>query len=80
MDRELAELIAKSSFKSSAELGKLVPVLKEHLDADEYQEWAVLLATTIATINSDLLQKIFQQYPEIETQFDQHIEKFGYLV
>ncbi len=44
MDIDLARTIARAAFRSSRELGALVPVLKEKLAADEYKTYSKAIA------------------------------------
>lgn len=80
MDRELAQLIAKTAFRSGTDLTDMVPMLKEHCEDSEYQTFLRAIATASATIYLEIEKIIFAQYPELENEFGITIKKYGRLI
>jgi hypothetical protein len=78
VDSDLAKFIALTAFRSSADLGNLVPFMKEHCDNDaEYREFALAVAAASAEIHKLVLQKVFALHPELEVDFEEKLKKFG---
>jgi hypothetical protein len=77
VEKDLARFIALTAFRSSADLGDLVPFMKEYCDnEDEYRDFALAVAGAAAEINRRVLQKIFNLHPDLETDFEAKIKKF----
>ena len=64
MDKDLARHLVRSMIKSSSEMTSLIPVLKEFCDEEEYKYYGEILAKIAATVNLEVLNKIFTVYPE----------------
>ena len=77
MEKELAKLVALTAFRSSAELGNLIPLLREHCDEDEYRRLGAAIATASAEISRQILQYIFATHPELEAEIEANVSKFG---
>ncbi len=80
MDKDLAKHIATVAYKMQSPLQELLPVIKEHCSPQEYTSYLKATAKVMATINMEITNKIFAQYPEIETEFDRKIKKYGRIV
>lgn len=77
MDRELAKIVAITAFRSSADINNLIPLLKEHCSADEYRLFGLAIAASSAEISQQILYKIFSMHPDLESEFDNKIKKYG---
>jgi hypothetical protein len=77
MDIDLARYVVRAAFRSSRELGDLVPFLKEHLHAEEYRPYALAIASGVAAIQLDLLNKLFAEHPGLEAEVEASIQKYG---
>ncbi len=79
MDKKLAEYVAGVAFKSSSSLSRLIPVLKENLDENEYEEFRKAITKSVSIVGTEILFKIFNDYPEIDKCFKETIERYGRL-
>ncbi|MFZ6751309.1 hypothetical protein [Undibacterium sp. Ren11W] len=77
MNKELARIIGVTAFRSSADMGHLVTLLKEHCSEEERKLYGIAIATAIATIQIEVLSKIFAEFPELQTDFDRQIKEYG---
>jgi hypothetical protein len=80
MDKELATHIAMIAFKVQAPLEELLPLLKTHCTEEEYKLYLKSIARVMHTINVELTNRSFSAYPEIKTEFEQKIEKYGRII
>lgn len=79
MNRDLAEFVARIAFKNSSELSRLVPILKKELDEKEFEIYANVIKKISQKIGSEILLKIFREYPDIEKSFEKAIKNYGTL-
>jgi len=77
MERDLAKLVAITAFESAAGLNNLIPLLKQRCDEREYRELSLAIATSSAEISLQIINKMFAIYPDMKTEFDAHVQKFG---
>ena len=77
MNPEFARLIVNSAMKISTELESIVPLLKVHASSEEEKELTSRISTTIEQINTDILQHIYEKFPEIEQNVHTLMDKFG---
>lgn len=77
MQVELARHVVRAAFRSAGTLSTLIPFLKEHLDAKEYEPYAKMLAGAVAAIEVDLLNKIFAEHPGLEAEVCASIREYG---
>lgn len=77
MEKDLAEFILKTAFRSSADLNDLIPLLKQHCSDDEYRIYFDAISRASGEIAVKILNPIFKQYPDIEKEFERKIEEFG---
>ena len=80
MDINLARHVIQSAFRSGRELEGLLAVLKEHCKPDEYQTYAKAIATSIASIQLEIVNRITSSFPELETELEASIAKYGRYV
>ena len=77
MDIKLARHLLRSAFRSSRELGELVPLLKEKLPPEEYERYARAIATTIASIQLDVVNLLTAEHPGLESELETSIAIYG---
>ena len=70
MDKEVAREIIRAAFCSGAELEKLLPVLKERCNAEDYKEYARQVALAIDGIDAALLDKVLARFPELNAEVE----------
>ena len=79
MNKEVAEYVASVAFKNAAELTRLIPLLKTHLSAEEYEPYRKFMTQVGAIIADEVLLKIFKEHPEIDAKIKATLETFGKL-
>jgi hypothetical protein len=77
MDKDLAKLVALTSFRSAADLTHLIPLLREHCSEEEAHKFSTSIANASAEIFLQISQKVFALYPELSDEFDAKIQKYG---
>jgi hypothetical protein len=77
MDKDMARILATSGAWATRELGNLVPMLAAYLPEDK--ELREGIATAIYEIQSNVIQPAFIAFPELETEFEERIRKYGRL-
>lgn len=80
MNRKLAQHIVRVAFRSSAELGNLIPLLKEHCKPDEYEKLCRPIASASATISLNILNLVFTDFPDLELELDEEIKVYGKML
>lgn len=77
MNIELARDIVRAAFRSTSELGTLLPALKEQCSPTEYKTYALGIAAAIDTIMTNTIDKVVQTYPDLAREIDEQIDKHG---
>ncbi len=72
MDKDLAVILANSSIYVTRELGSLIQILPSDFK-DEREE----IAQIIDRVQSRIMKKAFDEYPEIEEDLERRIKKYG---
>ena len=80
MDKEIARHVARVGFRAMRELSDLLPLLKEHCDAKEYETIAKAIATASAHISTQVIDSALSVYPELESEIEAKIKKYGLIV
>lgn len=80
MDRKLARHFASVVFKCESQLVDIVPLLKQHCDEEEYKMYGKAIASIAATINLDLLNLIYKNYPEVQKDIEDTLDKYSILI
>lgn len=75
MDKDLARIVATTGMKASHDLGELIPLLAEFLP--EAKELRQGVAAAIAEIGIGVLEPAFKAQPELRSEFDQRVAKYG---
>ena len=76
MDIDLARHVARAALRSSRELGDLIPFLKEHLSVQGYQGYAKAIASAVAAIQVDLLNKLTADHPGLNAEIENDTAKY----
>jgi len=76
MEIDLARHVVRAAFRSSRELGDLLPFLKEHLNAKECEGYAKTIASAVAAIQVAVLNKLMVEHPSLEAEIDVTIAKY----
>jgi hypothetical protein len=77
MDRDLAKHVVAVGFHSLSLLESLIPILKQHCEADEYSEYLKSIGAVSVEVNTQIFNKIFRDYPDLEKEVEDKIKKFG---
>lgn len=77
MDIDVARHIVRTSFRSARDLESLLGLLKSHCGADEYQTYAKAIATAIASIHTEIVNKVTASYPALEAEIEADVKKHG---
>ena len=77
LDRDLARHVVAVGFHSLSLLESLLPILKTHCDQDEYSEYLQSIGAVSAEMSSEIFNKIFQQYPDLEREVESKIKQYG---
>jgi hypothetical protein len=68
VDRDLAKHVVTVGFHSLALLEGLIPLLKDHCSEAEYNEYLKSIATVSGYLMTDLFNKVFDEYPDLENR------------
>lgn len=80
MDRELARHVVAVSFHSLSLLESLIPILKQHCAQDEYAKYLKAVGTISAEVSAQLLDEVFKAYPDLKSEVEQKVKKYGQFV
>jgi len=80
MEKELALHVIRTALRSAGSLEELLPLLKEHCDEKEYDEYRMAIATAIYNINNELTSRAFSAHPQLEEEVEIRINKYGRLL
>lgn len=73
MDRLTAEQFSYSASVSIAELSKALSIAKTSVEPEEYDKYMRVIAKISADIIIDLINPIFDKYPDLEGVIDKRI-------
>ena len=77
MDIDVARHVVRACFRSGRELESLLDLLKEHADAQEYGTYAKAIATAVASIHVEIVNRVASAHPGLEEEIEAVIEKYG---
>ena len=77
MDKELAWTMIKTAFGCGAELQSLLKLLKQKCSAEDYKKFASGIATSIDTINVQLIDRALKAHPELKDRIEGSLAKTG---
>jgi hypothetical protein len=77
IDVNLARHVARCVFLSSRQISELIPILKENCSPDECKDYTKGIATVLAHINFELMNKLCAEHPQLEKEIEADIAKYG---
>jgi hypothetical protein len=77
MNIELVRDVVRAAFRSTSELGELLPALKEQCSPAEYKTYALGIATAIDAIMTNTIDRAVQTYPDLAKENDEQMAKHG---
>jgi len=77
VDKELAKTIAATVFRCGSSLQDLIPELTARCSSDEKTMYVKAIASAIAGMHVELLDRVFATHPELEREIEQNIEATG---
>lgn len=80
MDKEVAEYVVRVAFGSESSLNDLIPLLKEHCSDEEYKKFSKRIASVSARISLEILDLVYDEFPEIRRELDEKVRKYGRLI
>ena len=80
MEKDVARHVVRMAFRSAAHLEHLLPLLKDHCSGDEYKVFAMAVAKAIGGINTELTNRVFSAYPELEREIEDNVNKYGRIL
>lgn len=78
MDKELARHVVATAFRSLRELEDLIPLLKEHCGAAEYETYVKAIASVSGHVHWNIVNPAFAGHPELEKE--EQIERYGKIL
>jgi hypothetical protein len=76
MEIDLARHVVRTAFRSSRGLGDLLGVLKEHCSEQEYRGYAKAIATAIASIQLEVMNRVTSEHPGLEQEIEAAMKKY----
>lgn len=77
MDVQVGRHIVRACFRSGGELERLLDLLKEQCPPDEYHSFAKAIATAVASIHIEIVNRVTDIHPELEKEMEATISKYG---
>lgn len=77
MDESLARIVAVAAWRSTRELGDLVPLLKEHCSEEVYGDLLLGVAKALAEISTEVLNPVYAMHPQLEQEFERSVTRYG---
>ena len=72
--------LSQSGFHSLSLLEGFIALLKEHCSEVEYNEFLKSIASVSGHLMTDLFKKVFQEYPDLENEVEEKINKYGKFI
>lgn len=76
LDKELAKLIVNSAVRSGRELADIVPLIKEHCNAETYNVLSLAIGSAIYETGL-VMDRVFDLHPDLKEEFEGRLSKFG---
>jgi hypothetical protein len=80
MDTDLARHVIRTAFQSARELESLLAPVKAHCSAEEYAKYSKAIATAIASIHLEIVNRVTSDQPGLEGEIEAKIAKYGRYV
>jgi hypothetical protein len=76
MQKDLARHLIRTAFRAGRELEELLPLLKQHLSAEEYARYASKIAVAMDAINIALLSPTLHSHPELRSEIEASLKEY----
>lgn len=76
MERDLARHVIRTTFQTARELRLLLALLKQHLDQEEYKDYARRIAEAIYAIDAALVDPTYSSHPGLKEEVEGNLEKY----
>ena len=80
MDKDLARHVIATSFHGLSLLQGILPMLKQHCSADEYDAYVKAIASITGHVTMELLNLVFSQFPDLEKEVEAKVKKYGKFI
>lgn len=77
MDVQIARHVIRACFRSGSDLQRLLDLLKEQCPPEEYKIFAKAIATSMASIHVEIVNRVTSLHPELEREMEATIDKYG---
>jgi hypothetical protein len=77
MDKDMAWAAIQTAFRCGAELQNLLAELKQKCSAEDYKKFAAGIATSIDTVNVQLIDRALKAHPDLEDRIESDLKKTG---
>lgn len=79
LTEDLAWQMIRTAYKCSSDLQLLLRALQESCPPDEYRDHARPIAASIATLNTNLVERALAAHPELAQRIESDITNYGRL-
>ncbi|HTS94574.1 MAG TPA: hypothetical protein VMG55_21365 [Stellaceae bacterium] len=80
MEKDVARHVARVGFRAMRELTELIPLLKDHCAAQESDTFAKAIALASAHIGEQVINRALSPFPDLESEIEAKIKKYGVIV
>lgn len=80
MNRELAKHVAVTGFRSMSDVTGLLPLLREHCTADEYEAYRAAITNVAGEIVLHVINPAFAIQPDLEQEIEASINKYSKIL
>lgn len=80
MEKDMARHVIRATFRSGRELEDLLGLLRENCSAEEYAIYARGIATAIASIQLEVMNRALAAHPEINDEIEIKMKKYGRFI
>ena len=80
MERKLARYIAATTVRSSSNISAMIPLIRAHSSSHEYEHYSKAIASIVAEASLQILNKIFEEHPDLKVELDQEIQSYGVIL
>ena len=80
MDRKVSKHLCHVAFRCSREVNDVLPFAKAHCTEEEYRTILAAVANIMGTIGECILEPLLMADPELRSEIDTSIEKYGVFI
>jgi hypothetical protein len=80
MDKKVGRHLVITALHLSSELSSILPFLKQNVSSDEYLKIITAIASVAAEISIKIVNPIFSEHPEIKSELEADVEKYGKIL